>query len=102
MKGVFPIWKRDTAQIAREFIELGFKAIITCVDTKFLGDSFAGREFDESFLSDIPESVDPCGENGEFHSFVFDGPLFRDRIDFEKGEAVLRENRYMFCDLIPV
>jgi len=102
MKGVFPIWKRDTAEIAREFIALGFKAIIACADTEYLDASFAGREYNESFLSDIPKSVDPCGENGEFHSFVFDGPIFKDRIQFEKGECVLRDNRYMYCDLIPV
>ncbi|MFA6448625.1 MAG: diphthine--ammonia ligase [bacterium] len=100
--GIFPIWKKDTAQTAQAFIDLGFKAIITCVDTNHLDGSFAGRAFDESFLSDLPESVDPCGENGEFHSFVFDGPIFKDKIIFEKGEVILRDGRYMFCDLIPV
>jgi uncharacterized protein (TIGR00290 family) len=102
VKGVFPIWKKDTKQIAREFINLGFKAIVTCVDTQHLAGSFSGRIFDESFLSDLPASVDPCGENGEFHSFVFEGPIFGDKISFEKGEVVLRDERYMFCDLIPM
>jgi uncharacterized protein (TIGR00290 family) len=102
MKGIFPIWKRDTQQLAREFIKSGFQAIITCVDTKVLGEHFVGREFDEAFLSELPESIDPCGENGEFHSFVYGGPIFRDKICFEKGEVVLREDRFLFCDLVPV
>lgn len=101
MKGIFPIWKRDTAQLAQEFIESGFRAIITCVDTKVLGKNFVGREYNMDFLSELPESVDPCGENGEFHSFVFAGPIFKDEIRFEKGEVVLREDRFLFCDLVP-
>jgi uncharacterized protein (TIGR00290 family) len=101
MRGIFPIWMNDTAELARAFINYGFKAIITCVDTNVLDRSFVGRLYDESFLSEIPSSVDPCGENGEFHSFVYDGPIFRKRIFFEKGERVLREGRFYFCDLIP-
>ncbi|PIP18914.1 MAG: ATP-binding protein, partial [Candidatus Omnitrophica bacterium CG23_combo_of_CG06-09_8_20_14_all_41_10] len=70
LKGIFPLWMRNTAELARTFIDLGFKAIITCIDSKFLDKSFAGRVFDKQFLSELPSSVDPCGENGEFHSFV--------------------------------
>ncbi|MDP6546414.1 MAG: diphthine--ammonia ligase [Phycisphaerae bacterium] len=99
LKGVFPIWKRDTAELARRFITEGFKAIITCVDTEFLDASFSGRAFDEQLLTDLPESVDPCGENGEFHSFTHDGPIFNNPIACDKGEIVLRNNRFCFCDL---
>jgi uncharacterized protein (TIGR00290 family) len=101
MKGVFPLWKRETSQLARTFIDLGFKAVITMVDSNFLGKDFAGRTFDAQFLSDLPSNVDPCGENGEFHTFVYDGPIFRERVFFTKGEIVLRENRFYYCDLIP-
>jgi uncharacterized protein (TIGR00290 family) len=101
MKGVFPIWKRDTAGLAREFMALGFGAVITCVDSEALGGGFSGRAYDEEFLSELPSSVDPCGENGEFHSFVYDGPIFRERIGFQRGEVVLRDNRFFFCDLVP-
>jgi uncharacterized protein (TIGR00290 family) len=101
MKGIFPLWHKPTKEFARTFIKLGFKAIITVVDSNVLGKAFAGREFDEEFLSELPANVDPCGENGEFHSFVYDGPIFRKRIFFEKGEIVLRENRFYYCDLLP-
>jgi uncharacterized protein (TIGR00290 family) len=113
MKAIFPLWKRQTEEIAREFIRLGFKAIITCVDTHALdavGDArraplqfkdFVGREFDEDFLSELPQHVDPCGENGEFHSFVYDGPLFKEPVRFTKGEIVLRDERFCYCDLEP-
>jgi uncharacterized protein (TIGR00290 family) len=103
MNGIFPLWKKDTKDLARTFINLGFKAIITSVDSNVLGKSFAGREYDEKFLSDyLPANVDPCGENGEFHSFVYDGPIFRERVLFTKGESVLRDNRFYYCDLLPV
>jgi len=102
MNGIFPLWKRDTKDLARTFINLGFKAIITSVDSNVLGKDFAGREYDEKFLSDLPANVDPCGENGEFHSFVYDGPIFRERVLFTKGEIVLRDNRFYYCDLVPV
>ena len=102
MKGIFPIWKRDTNELAREFIDLGFKSIITCVDSNFLDKRFCGRLYDDQFLQDIPPGVDPCGENGEFHSFVYGGPIFHEKILFELGDIVLRENRFYFCDLIPV
>ncbi|MGB8780363.1 MAG: diphthine--ammonia ligase [Candidatus Bathyarchaeia archaeon] len=102
MRGIFPLWKRDTHELAHAFIDLGFKAIVTCVDLNVLDKRFAGRIFNEQFLSDLPSSVDPCGENGEFHSFVYDGPIFQEQISHEIGEAVLRENRFYYCDLIPL
>lgn len=102
LKGLFPLWKRNTEELALKFIELGFKAVISCVDSEFLDRSFAGRAFDKKFLSELPENVDPCGENGEFHSFVFDGPIFRDKILYEEGNIVLRNNRFYYCDLLPV
>jgi uncharacterized protein (TIGR00290 family) len=102
MKGLFPLWKRDTAALARAFILSGFKAIITCVDTHQLDGSFAGRSFDESFLAELPPSVDPCGENGEFHSFVYDGPIFPKPIACTVGEVVLRNGRFSYCDVLPV
>ena len=101
MRGIFPIWKKDTAELARRFVHLGYKAVVTCVDTEALNPAFSGREFDEQFLSDLPPTVDPCGENGEFHSFVYDGPIFKQKITHRKGAVVLRENRFSFCDLIP-
>ncbi len=100
MKGIFPIWKRDTTELANAFIDSGFKAVITCVDSKALDKTYAGRLYDKQFLSDLPSSVDPCGENGEFHSFAYDGPIFREKIAFAIGEIVLRDNRFYFCDLI--
>jgi uncharacterized protein (TIGR00290 family) len=99
---LFPIWKRNTTELARSFIDLTFRAVLTCVDTTSLDGSFAGRSFDRTLLKDLPDSVDPCGENGEFHSFVHDGPIFREPIAFKIGERVLREERFSFCDLIPV
>lgn len=102
MKGVFPIWKRDTRELAHKFIDLGFKTIITCIDSNVLDKRFVGRIFDRRFLSELPASVDPCGENGEFHSFVYDGPIFHQRIGLRKGKVVLRDNRFYFCDLVPV
>ena len=109
---MFPLWKRDTMDVAREFIELGFKAIIVSVDGRFLDKSFVGRIFDESFLNDLPKNVDPCGENGEFHSFVFDGPIFKYPVTFKKGEKVYKEYKshhkdgpkenigFWYCDLM--
>ena len=102
MNGIFPLWKKDTGELALKFIKLGFKAVITSVDSNVLGKDFVGREYDEKFLADLPANVDPCGENGEFHSFVYDGPLFCERIGFKKGEPSLRDNRFFSCDLLPV
>ena len=100
MGAIFPIWKKDTSELAKWFIDAGFKALITCVDTKALDARFTGRDFDTDLLNDLPAGVDPCGENGEFHSFVFDGPIFKELVAFQKGEVVLRENRFSFCDLL--
>ena len=102
MKGLFPLWGRDTSELAHSFIDLGFKAVITCVDSNLLDGAFVGRDFDREFLSELPPAVDPCGENGEFHSFVYDGPLFRSRILHERGEIVLRDSRFYYCDLVPM
>lgn len=101
MTGLFPIWKRDTQELSRTFIDLGFKAILTCVDSEVLDGSFAGRDYDLSLLQDLPDSVDPCGENGEFHTFVYDGPIFNQPVSVQKGEVVLRDKRFNFCDLLP-
>lgn len=91
LKGVFPLWKISTDKLIREFIDLGFKAIITCVNEKYLDKNFAGRIIDNDFLKDLPDNVDPCGENGEFHTFVFDGPIFKEPISIDKGEIVYRK-----------
>ena len=100
MKGIFPIWGRDTAELTRSFIELGFQAIVTCVNSKILDERFLGRVLDKHFLAELPPNVDPAGENGEFHSFVFDGPIFKEKIGYTLGERVLRDSFY-FCDLLP-
>ena len=102
MKGIFPLWKQESARLMQSFIALGFKAVTVCVDTQALNRKFVGRIIDEQFLSDLPELVDLCGENGEFHSFVYDGPIFKNRIPHQLGEIVLREDRFCYCDLIPV
>ncbi len=101
MHGIFPLWKRDTQELARSLTALGFKAITTCVDTHALSKQFVGREIDEQFLSQLPSTVDPCGENGEYHSFVYDGPIFKEKVSYTLGEIILRENRFWYCDLIP-
>ncbi|MFH0846442.1 MAG: ATP-binding protein [Chloroflexota bacterium] len=102
MKAIFPNWGRDTGGLVRESIRLGFKAVITCVDTRVLGRRFAGRLIDGAFLAEIPEGIDPAGENGEYHSFVFAGPVFRNEVPIAIGECVLRDQRFYFCDLLPV
>ena len=101
LKGIFPLWKRDTRELAHSLAALGFKAVTTCVDTTLLASQFVGREIDARFLSELPPTVDPCGENGEFHSFVSDGPIFKQKVPYTLGEIVLRENRFCFCDLLP-
>jgi uncharacterized protein (TIGR00290 family) len=101
LDGIFPLWKKDTQALARRFINLGFKAIITSVDAIVLGKDFAGRAYDERFLASLPANVDPCGENGEFHSFVHDGPIFNRNVSFTKGKTMLRQNRFYSCDLLP-
>jgi uncharacterized protein (TIGR00290 family) len=96
---VFPIWGLDTASLARRFIAEGFSARLVCVDTTQLDAGFAGRQFDEQLLADLPASADPCGERGEFHTFVSDGPVFSAAIPYRVGETVLRDERFMFCDI---
>jgi uncharacterized protein (TIGR00290 family) len=107
---LFPLWKVPSRQLMAEFLDLGFKAIVVCVNARWLDRSFCGRMIDASFVRDLPENVDPCGENGEFHSFVFDGPIFRFPVTFEKGKFVYKEHKapqasepaagFYFCDLI--
>jgi uncharacterized protein (TIGR00290 family) len=117
----FPLWKIPTSQLMDEFLTLGFKAIIVCVNTKFLDKSFCGRVIDREFVKDLPGDVDVCGENGEFHSYVFDGPIFKKPIIFKKGDIVYKEYAkpkdgkrehykavdkeqnygFYFCDLLP-
>jgi len=121
IRAVFPIWKRNTRELMDEFINLGFKAIVICINADLLEDSFAGRVIDRSFIDDLPKGVDPCGENGEFHTFCFDGPIFKKPIPFVVGEKVYREYNapvdndpgkdeallekkkmgFWFCDLLP-
>jgi uncharacterized protein (TIGR00290 family) len=100
MAGIFPIWKWNTRELVRTFIDAGFKAIVTCVDSKVLDSSFVGREINREFIRQLPPHIDPCGENGELHSFVFNGPNFKREIIFTIGEIVLRDSFY-FCDLLP-
>lgn len=121
MSAVFPLWKKDTTELIHQFINLGFKTVVVCVNEKFLDKSFCGRIIDKDFINDLPQNVDVCGENGEFHTFVFDGPLFKKPVAFTKGEMVYRkyaapkqpdnncfqavtaENYgFYFCDLLPV
>jgi uncharacterized protein (TIGR00290 family) len=100
MTGLFPVWKRDTREMVKTFLELGFRAVVVCVDSKVLDSSFAGKPLDEEFLRRLPPNVDPCGENGEFHTFVYDGPIFHQEIPFSPGETVLRDSFY-YSDLLP-
>jgi uncharacterized protein (TIGR00290 family) len=102
IRGVWPLWGRDTGELARRFVALGFRAVVCCVDLEQLGPSYLGREFDTSFLQKLPAAVDPCGERGEFHTFVYDGPGFKRRISFRRGEMVLRDNRFYYIDLLPL
>jgi uncharacterized protein (TIGR00290 family) len=97
---LFPLWARDTAELAREFVAAGFEGVVSCIDPRRLDPSFAGRAYDASFIGDLPESVDPCGENGEFHTFVHAGPVFARPVALEVGEVVERDG-FVFCDLVP-
>ena len=122
IKAIFPLWKKDTKELLTEFITLGFKAITVCVNAKYLDKSFCGRVLDMNFLKDLPPNVDPCGENGEFHTFVYDGPIFNNPVAFEIGEKVHRsyepskneddncfsdqedtnwDTSFWYCDLLP-
>ncbi len=100
MQAIFPIWKQDTRALARHFLDSGFRAIAVCVDGRVLGSAFAGRELDAAFFRDLPPHADPCGENGEFHTFVFQAPNFRAPVAFRTGEVVTRDG-FHFCDLLP-
>ena len=97
---IFPIWGMDTRSLASSMLEAGLRAQITCVDPSQLAPEFSGREFDAGFLRDLPPGVDACGENGEFHSFAFDGPMFSHRINIRIGETTTRDN-FVFTDLLP-
>ena len=117
--GVFPLWKQDTRALLEEFLDLGFKAITVCTNAKYLDASFCGRVLDHDFIKDLPKNVDVCGENGEFHTFVFDGPIFTKPIAFDIGEKVQRgytpsgddddcfsqdpswDTSFWYCDLLP-
>ncbi len=101
MHGIYPLWGRSTLELAEKFIALGFKTAVTVVDSKVLGRDFAGREYDQQFLADLPTGVDPCGENGEFHTFVYNGPIFSKPVKFTKGEVTFVDNRFWRCDLQP-
>jgi uncharacterized protein (TIGR00290 family) len=98
-RGIFPLWGRETATLAREVLALGFRTTICCVDTRQLPMSFAGREYDAALLADLPAGVDPCAERGEFHTCVHAGPVFQAPIPLAAGEVVLRDDRFAFCDL---
>jgi uncharacterized protein (TIGR00290 family) len=100
MTPVFPLWKEDTTALATAIMRLGFRAIVTCVDPMKLEPTFAGRAFDESFLRSIPQQVDPCGENGEFHTFVYDGPIFKQSVPVKASDVVTRDG-FVFADLEP-
>src|SRR5580692_848260 len=100
MTALFPLWMRDTGALAREMIASGLRATITCIDPRKLPRSFAGRGFDAALLADLPRDVDPCGENGEFHSFAWAGPMFEKTIAIAVGDVVLRDG-FVFADLLP-
>jgi len=97
---LFPLWGLPTGALAREMLAGGLQARITCVDPKVLPPAFAGREFDQALLADLPAGVDPCGENGEFHTFAYNGPVFREPIPISRGEVVERDG-FVFADLLP-
>jgi len=99
MRGLFPLWLRDTRALAADFVRQGYKAVLVCVDSHALPRSFAGREFDTALLGDLPSGIDPCGENGEFHTFLYAGPILRAPILHRRGEIVVREGRFVYCDL---
>ena len=96
---VFPLWGKDTALLARQFVEQGYRAILSCVDTTQLAPDFAGREYDATLLDHLPKTVDPCGERGEFHTCVYDGPIFGRPLLLRVGERVRRDGRFEYCDL---
>jgi uncharacterized protein (TIGR00290 family) len=118
MKAVFPLWKMDTAILINDFVDKQFKTVVCCTNDGYLGEEWAGREIDKSFIAELPGQVDPCGENGEYHTFCYDGPLFKKKIDFTIGEKVYKPleiktsddcslpsnittKGFWFCDLLP-
>ena len=120
LEGIFPLWKKDSRKLMNQFISLGFKAYVVCVNTTYLDESFCGRLLDKSFITDLPANIDVCGENGEYHSFVFDGPIFSIPVNVIKGELIFKEyaspkndeeecfndvaqppTGFYFCDLLP-
>ncbi|MBZ5505831.1 MAG: adenine nucleotide alpha hydrolase [Acidobacteriia bacterium] len=100
LEPLFPVWQRPTHELAREMVRSGLRAKLVCVDPKQLSPSFVGRDFDQSFLDELPAGVDPCGENGEFHSFVYAGPMFSRELAIATGEKVERDG-FWFCDVLP-
>lgn len=119
MEGVFPLWKIDTALLIRDFVTMQFKTVLSCTNDAYLGEEWVGREIDTKFIAQLPMNVDPCGENGEFHSFCYDGPLFKKKIDFSFGEKIykpldiklqdkdsssteIRTKGFWYCDLVPL
>jgi uncharacterized protein (TIGR00290 family) len=100
LEPLFPVWGMPTRFLAHEMISAGLRAKLTCVDVAKLDASFAGREFDEGLLAALPNEIDPCGEKGEFHSFVYDGPMFRNPLEISTGEVVMRDG-FAFADLVP-
>jgi len=106
IENVFPLWKADTPELIRRFLELGFRAVVVAADSKYFGSDILGQELTPSFIEKLPGGVDPCGENGEFHTFVFDGPVFKYPVEFSTGEASKRNfgssaNSFWFLDLKP-
>ena len=99
--GIFPLWGEPPAELAREVIGCGIRARLVCVDTHALSAAFAGRAYDAELLAELPEGVDPCGENGEFHTFVSAGPGFGAPVPYRAGEVVMRGKRFAYCDLVP-
>jgi uncharacterized protein (TIGR00290 family) len=96
---MFPLWGRDTGALARDFVEAGYRAVLTCVDTTQLAAGFVGREFDATLLQEFPPTIDPCGERGEFHTCVYAGPIFRQSIAVQVGQRIRRDDRFEYCDL---
>lgn len=101
-RGLYPLWGENTGDLARHFIERGYRAILSCVDTQQLDAGFCGRDFDAALLADLPAGCDPCGENGEFHTCVHGGPLWRESLTLARGERVLRDGRFQYIDLLEV
>ena len=99
MQCVFPIWKTDTAWLINDFVTKGFKSYTCCINDGYLDESWAGRLINESFINELPLTVDPCGENGEFHTFVYDGPIFHEPLEIERGKKYFQDNRFYYCDL---